>query len=168
MITYIQQMIRLLLLTLSLSLLTSAQAAQQPPVADTALLVWANEAIISTYTYNFADYQQQLQQISPYFTADGWQVFIDTFTKSNVLDSVKSNEYAVSAVATRPPIILTQGPVSNQYVWQVEMPILVLYQNADQEQEQHLIIQITITENKTGIRGLGIVQLNAEEIDDDT
>jgi len=163
--TMIQPFLLAFYLLLFSTTLQAAEKVQETPTDDTALLVWANEAVIKIYTYNFANYQQQLQQAARYFTSEGWQVFINEFTDSKTLDTVKSNEYKVSAVATRPPVLLQKGLVGEkQFIWQVEMPILVLYQNAEgKEQEQHLTVQLSITENQTGVRGLGIVQFATEE-----
>ena len=75
-----------------------------PNQADSAVLQWANQAAIASFTYNFVNYHEELKAASVYYTTDGWRSFIDGLNKSNNLEVVKSKKLIVSAVATKAPI----------------------------------------------------------------
>ena len=44
----------------------------KPNQSDSAALQWANQAAIASFTYNFVNYRDELQVLSGFFTADGW------------------------------------------------------------------------------------------------
>ncbi len=135
----------------------------QPNIAPSALLQWANTAAISAYTYNFVNYRQALQEAQNYFTPDGWSAFMEALNSSNNLTAVIAKKLVVSAVATGAPIILQQGILSGIYAWRVQMPMLVTYQSASQFSRQSIIVTMLITRVSTlnSPQGIGIAQFVA-------
>ncbi|CDZ76269.1 Macrophage killing protein with similarity to conjugation protein [Legionella massiliensis] len=127
---------------------------------ETQLAVWANEAIVATYTYNYKDFIERQKQIAKYFTAGGWTDYSNVFTASKIPDAVQANSYFVSAVATLPPTIKAKG--DNH--WQAEMPLLVIYKNPQYQQKQTLDITLDfgIASPGQGVRGLAITSLQAQ------
>jgi intracellular multiplication protein IcmL len=132
----------------------------EPNQSDSAVLQWANQAAIATYTYNFVNYRSELQASSGFFTADGWDQFLNALQQSNNLDAVKAKKLIVSAVATRAPIILQKGILNGSYAWRVQMPILVTYQSASEFSQQNNVVTMLITRVSTlnSPRGIGIAQ----------
>ncbi|WP_028388828.1 DotI/IcmL family type IV secretion protein [Legionella fairfieldensis] len=143
-------------LGLALLVLTSSVWA----VPDkTQLAVWANEAIVATYSYDYKNFLPRQKEIAKYFTAEGWIAYSTVFNASRLPDTVKANSYYVSAVATSPPEVKEVG--ANQ--WQAEMPLLVVYKNPQYQQQQHLAVTITFTPVAAGgIRGLAITSLQSQ------
>jgi hypothetical protein len=129
---------------------------------DTELAVWANEAIVATYTYNYQNFLPRQKEIAVYFTAQGWINYTKALNAAKLPDSVKQNHYYVSAVATLPPKVTSIG--GNQ--WQAVMPLLVVYQNPQYQQKQTLEITIQFTEAPAGqgVRGLAIMSLQSKEV----
>ena len=127
---------------------------------DTQRAVWVNEAIIATYTYNHQDFMVRQKEIAKYFTAAGWIAYSKALQDSKLPETVNSNAYYVSAVATMPPEIKAMKD-GNQ--WQATMPILVVYANPSYKQKQTLNIMLTFIEAPagTGVRGFAITNLHA-------
>lgn len=144
--------------TFILSMNTLAHAA--PDRAQ--LLVWAQEAITATYTYNFKEYEQEQKAIAQYFTADGWIAYSKALNASKLPESIQKNAYNVSAVATQPPALITLGPTH----WAVSMPILVVYKNPQYQQQQNLkvVIQFSQAPKGQGVRGFSASSLKATSI----
>lgn len=119
--------------------------------------VWANEAIIATYTFNYKTYLQQQKDIAKYFTAEAWIAYSKALTAAKLPEAVQKNSYDVTAVATQPPKIITFDPTH----WQAIMPILVVYQNPQYQQRQNLkvVIRFTTAPAGQGVRGLSITSL---------
>lgn len=142
---------------------TSQIPLNQPNMNSVALLVWANEAAVSTYSYNFVTYRKSLQDASDYFTQKGWKAFMNALKESRILDNVISKKLVVSAVATGAPIILTQGIIRKKYTWKVQIPMLVTYQSATQLKKQSLVVTMLIsrTQKNIGNRSIGIYQFIA-------
>lgn len=132
----------------------------QPNQSDSAVLQWANQAAIASFTYNFVNYRDELQASSGFFTAEGWDQFLNALQQSNNLDAVKAKKLIVSAVATRAPIILQKGVLNGSYSWRVQMPILVTYQSASEFTQQNNVVTMLITRVSTlnSPRGIGISQ----------
>lgn len=132
----------------------------EPNQSDSAVLQWANQAAIAAFTYNFVNYRDELQASSGFFTAEGWDQFLNALQQSNNLDAVKAKKLIVSAVATRAPIILQKGVLNGRYSWRVQMPILVTYQSASEFTQQNNVVTMLITRVSTlnSPRGIGISQ----------
>lgn len=124
-----------------------------------ALAVWANEAIVATYTYNYQNFLDRQKEIAHYFTSTGWINYSKALQNSKLPDTIKDNSYYVSAVATLPPIVTSTGVDQ----WQAVMPLLVVYKNPQYQQKQTL--EVTIHFQKApkdeGVRGLEITDLSA-------
>lgn len=126
---------------------------------NTELLVWANEAIVATYTFNYKTFTQDQKKIAQYFTTQGWIAFYKALNASKLPEAIQQNSYEVSSVATAPP----QLNVLDQNHWTVTMPILVQYQNPQYKQQQHLKIVLGVTQATPGqgVRGYAITSLQS-------
>ena len=127
------------------------------------LVVWANEAVVATYTFDYKNYLQQQKASAQYFTADGWIAYNKALTASKLLETVQKNSYEVSAVATSPPRLTTLDPTH----WQATMTLLVVYQNPQYQQRQNLKVVLSFSQMPAGlgVRGLGITSLQTTPID---
>lgn len=139
-----------------LSLFIASQLLNAAP-NKTELAVWANEAIVATYSYDYKNYLQEQKEIAKYFTAEGWIAYTKALNDSKLPDSVQKNNYFVSAVATQPPEITAVDPSH----WQAVMPILVVYKNPEYQQQQNLKVTLTFSTAPAGqgVRGLTINSL---------
>lgn len=132
----------------------------EPNQSDPAILQWANQAAIASFSYNFVNYTDELQAASTYFTSDGWQQFVQALQDSGNLEQVKNKKLIVSAVATRAPIILQKGVLNGSFSWRIQMPILVTYQSASEFTQQNIVVTMLVTRISTlkSPRGIGISQ----------
>ena len=127
--------------------------------SNTELAVWANEAIIATYTFDYQNFITEQKTIAKYFTAEGWIKYNAALFESKLPDQVKKNSYFVSAVAQLPIQLKTID--SNH--WEASAPIMVVYKNPAYQQKQTLqvTIQFSTVEPGQGVRGLAMTQLIA-------
>lgn len=125
----------------------------------TQLAVWANEAIVATYTYNYKTFIERQKEIAFYFTANGWIAYSKALMDAKLPETIKKNDYDVSAVATMPPTIKEIHP----HYWQAVMPLLVVYKNPQyiQMQTLNIIMEFTTVPVGQGVRGLAISSLQA-------
>lgn len=123
------------------------------------LAVWANEAIVATYTFNYQTFLQDQQNIAKYFSANGWIAYTKALNASKLPDNVQKNNYDVSAVATAPPVITNIDSTH----WQAVMPLLVVYTNPQYQQQQQLKVTIhfSIAQAGQGLRGYSISSLES-------
>jgi hypothetical protein len=137
---------------------TSIMPAQAAP-DRTQLAVWANEAIIATYTYDYKNYLEQQKEIAKYYTAAGWVAYTQALNESKVPEIVQKNQYEVTAVATQPPTLVTLDPNH----WQATMTILVVYKSSEHQQQQNLKVSIGFqtAPGQQGVRGFHISSLKS-------
>ncbi|HAT1771570.1 TPA: DotI/IcmL family type IV secretion protein [Legionella pneumophila] len=150
-------------ITIALGLLISITAKLTYAQPDRAqLAVWANEAIIATYTFDYKNYMQQQKEIAKYFSADGWIAYSKALNQSKLPEVVQKNAYYVNAVATEPPKLITLDPTH----WQAIMPILVVYKNPQYKQKQNLkvILGFTVASPGQGVRGFSVTSLQSTPI----
>lgn len=130
---------------------------------DALLSVWANEAIVTTYTFNATNLLDHQKNIATYFTSQGWINYTKALDSAKLKDAVQKNGYSVSAVALLPPEI---KPLPAKGEWQATIPVLVLYKNKQYQQKQTLQVVITFITAKPGegVRGLAITSFNSTVI----
>lgn len=134
----------------------------RPMVNDNSLLVWASNAAVSAYTFDFLHYRQQLQSIDKYFTTAGYHDYIQKLNTSGNLDSVIKKKIIVSAIPGGTPVIQNQGVLDGRYAWRIQMPLLVTYHTGGQQfnntlMVSMLVVRVSTTQNPEGI---AIAQIN--------
>jgi intracellular multiplication protein IcmL len=136
-----------------------------PVVTPAELLQWANQAAVASYTYNFVNYRQELQNAAQYYTPEGWNQFQAGLKTSRNLESVVAKKFVVSAAATGAPVIADQGILNGRYAWQIRIPLLVTYQNSNEQVQQPLTVTMVITRASTldTPKGIAIAQFYAAE-----
>jgi hypothetical protein len=92
-----------------LMIVSSWAHAVAPPVDNIAVKVFANTAIVSIYDFNFKNYMTRQKSTAKMFSAKGWMAFNQALIQSKLNAMVLSHHYSVTAVATRPPTIVSQG-----------------------------------------------------------
>lgn len=131
-----------------------------PNQSDSAVLQWAQQAAVASFTYNFVNYRSELKNTSNYFTEEGWGQFLQALIKSNSLEIVKQKKLVVSAVVTKAPVILQKGPLAGRFSWRIQMPLLVTYQSASEFQQSNSVVTLLVKRISTleTPRGIGISQ----------
>lgn len=139
-------------------------ALDQPNQSDSAVIDWAAQTALATYTFNWDNWQTQLlRSAQQYFTEQGWQTFLSEFQASNTLSNVIGKKLIVSSVVVRRPIILQKGPLLGTYTWRIQMPVLISYQGPGEIRDETLIVTMLITRMSTleNPRGIGVAQFLA-------
>ena len=125
------------------------------------LQVWANEAIINTFTFNSQNIQARQQDMSQYFSPETWKIFRDAFNQSHIYKEIQTHHLEVSAVATHPPKITIKTPSDIA----AEMPILVTYTSPKKTITQHLNVTLKLMQTPgSGVREYTIQQFQSMNI----
>lgn len=116
---------------------------------------WSKNATLQLFTFNNAQFKDQLSALKNCFTEQGWQGFNTAFEKSGNLNAIQSKQLSVSSEL--------KGDTSLQVVkdnqWKSTSPIEVTYQNKEQKLNQSLTVNLLITRKPSG--DLGIMQVIA-------
>lgn len=133
---------------------------RQPLVSRTALLSWAEESVTATFTYDFVNYQGQLQELRDRFTAVGWQNFIHALGSSDFFNTVKAKQLSVSAIPSGPAVINQEGYIRDIYTWKIQVPMQVSFESASERKVDRVIVELLVKRVSTlqNQKGLGIEQ----------
>ncbi|MBS0289059.1 MAG: type IVB secretion system apparatus protein IcmL/DotI [Proteobacteria bacterium] len=147
-----------------LSLLTPLN---HPNLTTSSLLNWVVEAATTAYNFNFSNYDRALKDIKIYFTDAGYQHFINSLTAAKTIDTVKSKQLIVSAIATGTPVIVQEGPTADGiYAWRVQLPMLITYQSTSDTRKQNIVLNMLVARRSTleSPKGIGIASIEVKEI----
>lgn len=132
---------------------------EEPNLRPDTILRWASKAATAAYTFDYVNYNKQLDAVRPYFTEDGWQDF--TQSLGGLINRVVANQLFVNSVVSATPVISNQGPLPGRgYVWRIQIPFLVTYQSANTEVQQKYYVVLSIVRVPTHVnpQGIGIDQ----------
>ncbi|MBB72852.1 MAG: hypothetical protein CMF50_10710 [Legionellales bacterium] len=141
-------------------------AVTMPPLARPiltreAIVDWVEEAATTAYTYDFANYNDQLKlTMDTYFTPDGADQFMRALETSGAIKNLTAKQLAVSSVVSGTPVLLREGYLMGKYSWKYELPLLVTYQSASERQTRSLMVTILIVlvPPSESPKGIGIDQ----------
>ena len=133
---------------------------------ESTILEWVTKSAIAAYTFNYVNYMQELQAASVFFTANGWDNFLDALVRSNNLEAIKRRKFIVNAEAYGVPKILRKGIVKGRYTWEIALKLLVTYRNETQfNQEKNLvIIKVQRIFSLNSPRGIGLDQFVVQPV----
>ena len=146
--------------------LTPIVPLNKPISSKNSILQHASDAIMELYALDFMNYRGQLQRASGYFTARGWEKYINELEASSNLKALTERRMVLTGVVTKPPVIVRQGEAFGTLFWEVEVPYQVRYLAAGFDQTQDLvatikIVRVDATENP---RGVAITQFVATQV----
>lgn len=127
----------------------------EPNFLSSTIIKWASKAAVTSYTFDFANYDKQLAAARPYFTEAGWNSFRSSI--SGLLDSIVANQVFVNGVVVGAPVITNQGDFAGHgYAWRVQLPFLVTTQSAETTIQKTYTLILTIVKIPTYINPVGI------------
>lgn len=130
--------------------LTEIQPLTSPSLSDAALLGWSARAATSAFTFNYVQYQQQLEETkNTYFTPDGGQNLLDAIKASLNLQTVTQGLFVVTAEIAQAPIILKRGIMTradgvNIFAWEIKVPIRVQWRSASRNFGNMYNVMLTV------------------------
>jgi intracellular multiplication protein IcmL len=128
----------------------------QPNMTDQALIKWATNAARLAYSYDFKNYQEQLQLNQQNFTSAGWKAFMSALNKSNNLQEVQNKKLVAFATSSGQATIVKKGVTNGIYTWEIVIPMLATYENESRILKQNLTITMLIDRTTDTNSGVGI------------
>lgn len=130
-----------------------------PNMSDTAVTNWVSNNLPQVYALDFVHYRSQLQAMQGIFTSFGWQQFIQA--SAPFLSNIVNQQLVTSATLTNVPIVVQKGLINGVYSWQIQVPLLISTQRANQESTQNVIVRLIVQRTNNIVSGqlLGISQI---------
>lgn len=145
--------------------LIEIQPLTEPMVDQDMLITWATRAAVAAYSFNFVDWQNDLQSVQQYFTETGFKNFTEALKQSGNLDTVVAKRLVVQATVVDVPRIVNQGLIKGRYAWKIQIPMLIKYTSASEELRQPVLVTMLIARVPTTQKpqGIAIAQFVVED-----
>lgn len=136
--------------------LTPLYPLNAPNQADASVLQWSSQAAIDVFTYNYVNWRTELEADSGYFTANGWETFVNFLKQTNIIGKVVTGKLVVTAQPTLAPYFSRRGILNGVYAWRVQMPIVATYQGLTMPTQENYMISMLIIRVPASISPNGI------------
>lgn len=100
-----------------------------PVFPDDHVLQWTADAVRQTFSLDYMHWQDQLQNAAGKFSIPGWREFLKAFKNSNNLETLTQLKMVSNAEITGAPRLLQKAVLGGHYVWKIQLPILVTFNN---------------------------------------
>lgn len=140
----------------------------QPYLTESALLQWVATVIPKVFTYDFVNIESQLKNANPYFTDNGWKVFVNQLNIYAKYNNVQNSRVFINGSLGGAPYILNQGSLSGRYGWWVSVPLKLSFRK-ETRSEKILSLQILIVRvpTKNNLFGVGIENMIVQSSEDE-
>ena len=136
-------------------------AMSQPYRKAADVIQYAKDTMNRSFTLDFLNWRQQLEDVRPSYTRDGFKSFIASLQASGVLATVRDKRMNMSITAGT-GVLTKEGIQDGVYVWYVEVPIEVKLAGQTTElppQRFLATVQIERVTTLDSIEGIGVGQL---------
>jgi intracellular multiplication protein IcmL len=122
-------------------------AFDQPILSRTAISNMALNVATQILTFGFNNADERILRARRYFTEKAWNRFVKGFLNPEILDKIKSQQQILTAIATKGPVIIREGPTKDNYEWVVQVPVLISYQTGRKVVPVSVILEITFVKS---------------------
>jgi intracellular multiplication protein IcmL len=126
------------------------------------VLNWATDSVTKSLTFDFANYQQQLNDYRLEFTSDGWQSYQEALKRQKLIEMIIREQVVTTVIPSGAPVVLAKGIIEGgKFGWRIQMPLLITYESASSKNSQPLMVEVVVARRpeSENPRGLGIAQL---------
>lgn len=121
----------------------------RPYLKEADLVQWVSRVVQNLFTYDFADYTDELNSQQQYFTANGWKLYNTQLNTYANASDIAAGKLFVTGSPAGAPIIFNQGLVSDVYTWEIHMPINIRYDSLTGHNTVPLVLQIWVVRTST-------------------
>ena len=133
-------------------------ALNQPNQSDAAVLQWATEAIIETFSFDAYDINYVLNKATQeYFTESGANALLNEVKNSGNFDAVVEQGLDVSLALEHSPFMVNKENLSNGlYAWNILAPAVITYRTGKNTFTNRVNIELQVSrrsllENQSGL-----------------
>ena len=127
-----------------------------PGLTDQQVLEYSTEVLAKAVTFDAREFYNQLAELRPYFTNDGWTLFERTLERIDVVNMMQSGRFVVTPELAGDPRVTSSGVDAAIYQWRVSVPLKITLQSADRSMDRVMfaharIIRQTLDAHPEGI-----------------
>jgi len=133
----------------------------QPYRKSADVIQYAKEKVTRSFTMDFMNWRQQLEDVRGGYTRGGFKSFLDALANSGVLVAVKEKRMNMSASAGT-GVLVKEGNDNGVYYWLIEMPLEVRLEGQSTRLPTQRFLTTVRVERVTtldSIEGIGLGQI---------
>lgn len=124
-------------------------ALRDPNISKAFVTSWAEQVASEVMTFGFADYDVKLGATRKYFTEDGWSSFQVKMMGSGFFKTVLQVQQILTAVPRSSATIVWQGVMSGNYVYIVQVPLMVMVRAGDVRKSDAVNVRLVVNKVPT-------------------
>ena len=123
---------------------TQLHPLDHPVLSSNQMVTWTVDNLTNALSIDFLRYREQLRDIEPYFTPEGYAAFLNAYKDSGNLDLVINNRYIVQAILNGTPIITGEGVIRGVYTWRMNIPLQISFHAGARTTNQNVTAQVVV------------------------
>lgn len=116
----------------------------EPNLTRTAITNMAEHIATRVQSYGFHNADQRLLEAKRLFTDDAWLAFAKAHLKPGHLDEFKRNQQILTTIASKQPVIVSEGKENGVQRWVLEMPFISSYMAGQSTSTKSGVLRITL------------------------
>ncbi len=88
---------------------------------------WISMAVSESLSFDKDDYSTISKKVNSYFTKAGLQEYQDYLLSSNIIKSIKKNNYRMNVFVEQPPLLLNGSTIKGVYRWLYQIPVTITF-----------------------------------------
>ena len=126
---------------------------------------WLSDAIKSSYSFDFINFDDQVQKASYYFTDVGYKSYLDSLELNDIKSKILKNRVQVSILPLQQPVYINGGVIGKQEFWKYRVPVMVDYYNGTKHSIKKMLVEVLVVrvDTNSNIKGLGIAQFEMKD-----
>jgi len=127
---------------------------------------WIIDAIGETFSFGFANFNEQIDKSQYYFTTDGYKTYLNALKRSGVEESIKKNKLEVSILALQDPVMINGGKSGGTEFWRFRLPVLVSFSGGKEAVIEKYMMELLVLSvpSYQNHKGLAIAEYNMSPI----
>jgi len=126
----------------------------QPSLSQGLLQNWISTFALSSHTFDFYHFDEQITVMEKYFTPEGYRQYVASL--QDFREEILQKQMMLSCIVLEAPSIRRSTVIDNIYEWYVEVPIMIRYDSASssRNEKRTLILVVkryTDVENPYGV-----------------
>lgn len=125
---------------------------------------WLRSAIESSYSFDFLNYDKQVEGARYYFTKDGYSSYLKALDAKGVRADLISKKIEAAAIPLSDPVFINGGVAAGQFFWRYRVPILLSYYGGKTPVFQKETVEVLVFRVPTNesVNGLAIEEFNMQ------
>lgn len=135
----------------------------EPGLTDAELLNWVTEAMMTSFSFNYHNYNNIAEKIEEYFDSTGIESYLKMISEHKQIQQVVNKKLILSGRPTAAPRIVQDAVIDGKYAWQVLLPFILRFNNQTTNINSEITLNIFIVRTKEQQATLGVKIVNIED-----